>query len=328
MISSGRTRSILEIVTVALVATATALTAACSTSGGATAGSGGGATTIRLASVTSFDLGDAAVFDSATWDGSGVTVQRITATSPTADPLLASGGADIVVQSSNKAVADIAKGLPATIVATSSLDWGQNVVAKPNVGDISQLKGKTFGISGFGSGGYYATLKLAEHFGWAHSDYKVAQFGGLPQLTAALKTGAIDAFLWNPQQAAQLQSEGIAKDLGSVDPYITAAGTVFSVSNKLLSAHPAAVKTFFTAYYKQVAKIRADPTLALNLAVAKKQNRSAVESIYKEIVGKMSIDGSIPAKNLQGMSDAAKLSDTSLKTIDMTKVYKYWRTIS
>lgn len=316
--------------TLAVAIGALALTAACSSSGGSGSGStSGGADlgTIRLATVTPFDLSDAPVFDDSTWQGTGLTVKRIVATSPTADPLLATGGADIVIQSSNKAVADIAKGLPATIMAANSLSWGQNIIAKPGITDPSQLKGKTFGVSGFGSGGYFATLKVAENFGWSKSDYKVTQLGGVDQLTAGLKSGAIDAFIWNPQQAAQLQTEGVGKDLGSVDPYIKAAGSVFSVSKKLIQQRPDAVKAFFDAYFKQVAKYKADPTLALNLAISGKykQDKATVEGVYKEIIPEMSDDGSIPAPNLQGMAEAAKLSDDTLKDVDTTEIYRFWQ---
>lgn len=303
-------------------------TAACGgASGEADAGDGGN--TIRLATVTPFDLSDAPVFDDATWKGTGLKVERTVASSPTADQLLATGGADIVVQSANKPVADIAKGLPATIVAANSLSWGQNIIAKPDIRDAHKLKGTTFGVSGFGSGGYFATLKVAEHFGWAKGDYKVAQFGGLTQLTAALKSGAISAFIWNPQEAANLEAKGVARDLGSVDPYIKAAGSVFAVSNTAMKNRPQVIKKFFTAYFKRVAQVKADPSLALNLGVQKyKQDPSATKRVYKTVVARMSTDGMIPKENLAGMADAAKTADTDVKKVDMTKVYKYWKTIA
>lgn len=314
---------------VTAIAVAALTVAACSSSGtgGSTAGGTENLGTIRVATVTPFDLSDAPLFDTTVWDNSGVTVKMITATSPTADPLLATGGTDIVVESSNKPVASIAKGVPATIVATTGLSWGQNIISKKSITDAAQLKGKTFGVSGFGSGGYFATQKVAEHFGWGKSDYKVVQLGGVDQLTAGLKSGAIDAFIWNPQQAAQLASEGFANDLGSVDPYVKASGAVFVVSNKFIQEHPKTLKAYFEAYFKGVEKYRANPELAVTLAVDKfKQTKSAVESVYKEEMEKLSTDGNIPDENLQGMAEAAKISDDSLKgDIDMGKIYKYWK---
>lgn len=286
---------------------------------------------VRLVTVTPFNLGSIPVFGAkqlGTWKDSGVTVKVIVATSPTADPLLATGGGDIVDESPNKPVADITKGLAATVVAADSLCWGQVVIAssKEGIKSISDLKGKAFGVSGFGSGGYFATLKVAQHFGWSTDQYKITQLGGLPQLVAALKSGAIDAFIWNDGEGANLQAQGIAVVLGSVNPYVKAAGDVFVVSNSFLKSHAAAIKAFFTGLFAEQAKLKAQPEIGRDLAVKDfKQDPQATESVYKEVMGCMSTDGAIPSENLQGIADAAKLSNKDLAAVDMTKIYRYWR---
>ncbi len=288
--------------------------------------------TVRLAMVTPFNLGSVAIFGADkglnTWQGTGVTVNLTIATSPTADPLLATGAVDMVDESPNKPVADITKGLPATIVGAESLCWGQVVIAaaKEHITSVSQLKGKTFGVSGFGSGGYFATLKVAQHFGWSKSQYKVTQLGGLPQLVAALKSGAIDAFIWNDLEGANLQAQGVATDLGSVSPYITAAGDVYVVSNKFLQQHPDTIKAFFTGLFATQAKLKADPSLAQPIAVNDyHQSPSATASVLNDEMGCLSTDGAIPSANLQGIAAAAQLSNPDLKSVDMSKIYTYWK---
>lgn len=289
------------------------------------------ANTIRLAMVTPFNLGSVAIFGAdtlGTWANSGLTVNLTIATSPTADPLLATGSVDMVDESPNKPVADITKGLDATVVAAESLCWGQVVIASAKLGatSISDLKGKTFGVSGFGSGGYFATLKVAAHFGWSASEYKVTQLGGLTQLVAGLKSGAIDAFIWNDLEGHNLQAQGIATVLGSVNPYIQAAGDVFVVKNSFLQAHPDTLKAFFTGLFATQAKLQTDPTPAANIAInGFKQDPGATNAVLKDVVGCMSTDGSIPAANLQGIADAAKLSNKDLTTVDMSKIFKYWK---
>ena len=289
--------------------------------------------TLRVAMVTPFNLGSIALFGAdklGTFAGTGLNVQLVVATSPTADPLLATGSVDIVDESPNKPVADIAKGLQAKVMGAESLSWGQVVIAssKEHITSVSQLEGKTFGVSGFGSGGYFATLQVAQHFGWSTSQYKITQLGGLPQLVAGLKSGAIDAFIWNDEEGAVLQAEGIATDLGSVDPYIHAAGDVFVVSDKALSSHGPAIRAFFKALYAEQARLVANPTVGRDLAISDfKQNAAATDSVYSEVLGTLSTDGQIPAANLKVIGEAALLSNPDLKSVNMPSTYEYWQNL-
>ena len=114
---------------------------------------------------------------------------------------------------------------------TSSCRAKREDVTKPE-----QLKGAKFGVSGFGSGGHYATLKLAERLGWGKDDYEVVQLGGLPEMTAALESGAMNAFIWNPIETATIKEEGLGHVIGSVNDYISATACSTSATTRSRSA--------------------------------------------------------------------------------------------
>jgi ABC-type nitrate/sulfonate/bicarbonate transport system substrate-binding protein len=266
------------------------------------------------------------------WKSSGLKVDVIPGSSPSVVTAVASGEADIGLQSANKAAADIAKGLDAKIVAATALPWGQDIVVSNrhrDVTDPSQLKGMRFGLSGFGSGGHYATLKLAQTEGWSKKDYKLVQLGGLPEMTAALESGAIDAFIWNPLEVATIEAKGIGHVIGSVNKFVGAtASSVFYVRNKTLEEHPAAVKAFFDGYFGLIKQLQADPTPLKPILIDEwKSNPEAVDKTYKRIVDSFSTDGDIPAANLAGMGEAVKFTFPDIKSVDVNKMYEPWQDI-
>jgi ABC-type nitrate/sulfonate/bicarbonate transport system substrate-binding protein len=266
------------------------------------------------------------------WKGSGLTVDVIPGSSPSVVTAVASGDADIGLQSANKAAADIAKGLDATIVAATALPWGQDIVVSKKHADVTspaQLKGMKFGISGFGSGGHYATLKLAQSEGWSKNDYEIVQLGGLPEMTAALESGAIDAFIWNPLEVATIEAKGLGHVIGSVNKYVGAtASSVFYVRNQTLEEHPEAVRAFFEGYYGLIKKLQADPTPLKPILIDEwKSNPDAVDKTYERIVDSFSADGDIPAANLKGMGEAVTFTFDDIKAVDVSKMYTPWQDI-
>ena len=264
------------------------------------------------------------------WKGRHLTVDVIPGSSPSVVTAVASGDADIGLQSANKAAADIAKGLDATIVAASALPWGQDIVVSKKHADVTspaQLKGMKFGISGFGSGGHYATLKVAEAEGWSKGDYKIVQLGGLPEMAAALESGAIDAFIWNPLEVATLEAKGLGHVIGSVNEFVGAtASSVFYVRNKTLKENPQAVKAFFEGYFGLIKKLQADPSPLKPILIDEwKSNPQAVDKTYERIVDSFSADGRIPAPNLKGMGDAVTFTFDDIKSVDVALLYTPWQ---
>ena len=95
---------------------------------------------------------------------------------------------------------------------------GMNVIpfflmTRPEIRKTEDLKGKKIGISRFGSATDFALLYAEQKWPVKRGkDFAVIQIGGMPEMLAALKGGALDAATLNPEFTVLARREGF-KDL-------------------------------------------------------------------------------------------------------------------
>ena len=265
------------------------------------------------------------------WKDKGIKVKIIDASSATVGPNMASGEADISLQAGNRAAADIIAGLDAKLAAACVLPWDQYLVASPasHAEKPEQLKGKKFGISGFGSAGHFASLKMAESLGWKASDYTIVQMGSLQNLVAGLKNKTIDAFIWSINPVITAEERGYGKNLGSVADLVGPnAFEAFSVSNAIAKSRPEDVKKFFEGYFEAVAQLQADPQKAVDVVVDDwKTDAKVAKQTVPLLLPILSKDGDIPKENLEGLGDAIHLTVKNSGDFDVNSFYRHWKDI-
>src|SRR5699024_5611373 len=129
---------------------------------------------------------------------------------------------------------------------------------------FEELKGATFGVSRFGSAGHFATSAAAEAAGWTEDDYSVQPVGSLSSLQAALKNGAIDAFLWSGTGSFTMEADGAARTLESVAELVGHnAMTIWGVSSDLVDPHSEVVRDVMGCIYSAVEELQGDEDEAL-----------------------------------------------------------------
>lgn len=265
------------------------------------------------------------------WDGTGLNVDVIEGTSGSVAATMASGDADIGIQSCNKSVLDVESGLDATIVGATSLPQLQSIIVtdESDAESAEDLQGATFGISGFGSGGHFSTLKTAEAMGWSEGDYEIVQLGGISELTAALDSGSIDAFVWNPLEAASLEQQGIAKKLESVADYVgPTVSNCFYVRNDYLENNPEAVRTLLEGYYGVVQRIHDDPSTIRPVLIDDwGLDPEPVDAVLEEYIQNLSTDGAMPEENITGLEEAVVFTYEELDSADIASYYVPWDTL-
>lgn len=274
-------------------------------------------------------IGAEAGNDLGVWEDKGIEVNIIEATSDTTAATLASGDADLSLESGNRIVAGANSGVGISLTAGCLLPWDQHLAVADdlNADEPADLKGKNLGISGFGSAGHFATLKMADSLGWKKGDYKITQMGSLDNLVAGLKKGTIDAFLWSVEPVLTLKYSGEAKDLGSVADLVGPnAFEAFSVRDQVAEERPDDVKAFFEGYFDAVKQLQNDPQKAIDIMVDswKKDPKVAKEAV-ESMLPKLSTDGGIPEDNQKGLEDAVHLTIENSDDYKVGSIYKYWQ---
>lgn len=114
------------------------------------------------------------------------------------------------------------------LVAVAS---GMNVIpfflmGRPEIRRVEELKGKKIGVTRFGSATDFALLYAEREWTIKRGrDFAVIQVGGMPEMLAALKSGALDAATLNPEFSFLARKEGLTEIMD-----MSASGLVFPTS--------------------------------------------------------------------------------------------------
>jgi ABC-type nitrate/sulfonate/bicarbonate transport system substrate-binding protein len=332
----GRRRSGALVTTLTLIAL---VSTACggSDEGGSDGGGGGGSAdsgdlgTLKVVTVVPNSLlfiGVQAAEQLGTWEGTGLEVEVVEGTSPTAGQIMASGEADIGLMDGNRAAANIAQGLEATIMATCISPWSQYYIASKESGatSVEDLEGGTFGTTGEGSAGHFSAYKLAEEMGWSDDQWTATPLGNLESLRAALTSGAIDAFAWSSTTAFNLEAMGDGVVLDSARDYVGPnVFEAFAVMDSVAEERAEAVRVFFEGYFEAIERIQDDPQLAIDVLVDEWEvNPEAAEKAVESDVPNLSTTGEITDEELEGLAEAVTFA-TGEDAPEPDTFYSYWQ---
>ena len=166
---------------------------------------------------------------------------------------------DLIVALTEGLVCDIAKGSDLRILGTyvsTPLCWaisGKGRLASGSASrldesvdvpaDISDLKGKTFGISRYGSGSHLMAYVLATQRGWnPQKDINFRVEGKFKQLRDSVNAGNTSAFMWESFTTKPFHDNGECTRLGDIStpwPCFMVAGLNTVITSKLHSIRSA-----------------------------------------------------------------------------------------
>jgi ABC-type nitrate/sulfonate/bicarbonate transport system substrate-binding protein len=239
---------------------------------------------------------------------------------------MAAGRLDIVMDSPTRVIPAIKKGLKATIVGPTIDWWGQHVIVSKDskVTDISQLKGKKWGVSRFGSSGHYSVVAMAKEFGWSDKDYEFVTLGSLDGLIAGLKRGTIDAFAWGGTTPYVLESKGQGHDLGSLKDIVgELPQDIITVTNDIIEKNPALVRKFCETFYGVNKDLMDNPDKAVGLFEKWGVDSNIAQEVVKNEIGMLSTKGEFTEDMLTKMVDSTKflVKDQGDLTVDDVKAH-------
>jgi len=163
------------------------------------------------------------------------------------------GGDPPIVTIGNVIIANL-QGHDIVLVGSVENSYDQSVFARPGVASrVEQLKGKRFGISGFGSATHNAGLILFKRYNIDPArDVAFVSTGTGPERLAALSAGRIDATFFNPSEVPQAVKAGFVEVIQMADIGFEVQGSGLATSRSYIKNSRDIVKSALKAYIEGI----------------------------------------------------------------------------
>jgi ABC-type nitrate/sulfonate/bicarbonate transport system substrate-binding protein len=138
------------------------------------------------------------------------------------------------------------------LVAAVETNYDQIVFARPGITKLEQLKGKNFGISGFGSATHYASTILVKHLNLEPKDLVLVPGGPDAERLGALSAGKIDATFFSSSGAPVARKAGFNELLQIADLGIEVQGNGFATSRDYIKSNRDIVKSALKGFVEAI----------------------------------------------------------------------------
>lgn len=158
------------------------------------------------------------------------------------------------------------RGFNLVLVAAVETKYDQIVFARPGITKLEQLKGKNFGISGFGSATHYASTILFKHLNLdPNKDVALIPGGPDPERLAAMMSGKIDASFFSTSAAPVARKMGFTELLQIADLGVEVQGNGFATSRDFIKGNRDVVKSALKGFVEAIYFIYANKKEALKV---------------------------------------------------------------
>lgn len=163
------------------------------------------------------------------------------------------GGDPPIVTIGNVIIANL-QGHDIVLVGSVENTYDQSVFARPGtLTQVEQLRGKRFGISGFGSATHTAALILFKKYNLEPvKDVAFVPTGTGPERLAAMSAGRIDATFFNPSEVPQALKAGFGEIIQMADIGFEVQGSGLATSRSYIKSRRDTVKSALKAYIEGI----------------------------------------------------------------------------
>jgi ABC-type nitrate/sulfonate/bicarbonate transport system substrate-binding protein len=192
------------------------------------------------------------------------------------------------------------------------------LITDPAIAKSADLKGKRIGITRIGSASDLALRNSLEHFGLTAKDIVMISLGGIPEILAAMKAGAIQAGILSPPTSTAARTLGYRPllhipDLGKEFTFSGIAARRSFVQNQ-----PDLARAFMSALSEGAKAYKEDQRTALEtLRKYMKTDDRLLEGGYKEYDGAISSPPYPSIKGLEAVRESLLHSTPQLKQMDL-----------
>lgn len=213
-----------------------------------------------------------------------------------------------------------AQGADFVWVGTTTHQMVFTVLADPSINKGSELKGKKIGITRIGSASDLAVRAALEQFGVNPKEITMVALGGIPDILAAMRAGAVQAGILSPPTSTA------ARDLGYKPLlHIPDLGREFTFSGiaakrSFVQSQPEIVRAYMASLSDGARVYKEDGRAALR--ILRKYLRAddrTLEGGYKEYEAAISNPPYPGMKGLEAVRDSLLETTPQLKSLDLRK---------
>lgn len=221
----------------------------------------------------------------------GVDVDLVyIANSATVTPALLSGEIQSAILAGGSIIDASLAGSDLVIIGVAVNMLPFSLFGQPNIQRVEDLRGKTIGVTQFGSSIDFSARQTVKKFGLEpDKDVAIVQLGGTPETMAGMKAGAVQAVVTGPPNSLTLKKLGMRELVNLADlgiPYPTGA---VPVSKKYLAANKEVMTNFMKGFVEGIAVSKKDKDLTMKVVgqYTKTDDMEVLAETYDLFVGKL-----------------------------------------
>jgi len=157
-------------------------------------------------------------------------------------------------------------GADVMIIGTTIDTLVQHLMARPEIEKPEQLKGKSLGISRFGTSIDTGARIAVRHFGLTpEKDVAIVQIGSIESIVAALQGNRVQAGILSFPSIGRAKKLGIHTMLDIASLGIPYASTGMTTRGRLIREDPDLVRRYMMAQVEAIARAKRDKNLAMSV---------------------------------------------------------------
>ena len=157
-------------------------------------------------------------------------------------------------------------GADVIVIGTTIATLVQSLMVRPEIERAEQLRGKSIGITRFGTTIDTGARIALRHFGLvAEKDVSIIQVGGMESIVPAMQGGRVHAGILSYPAIARAKKLGYREllDIAALDmPY---ASTGITTRGEVIRKEPDLVRRYMTAQVEAIARMKRDRPFTLNV---------------------------------------------------------------
>jgi NitT/TauT family transport system substrate-binding protein len=224
-------------------------------------------------------------------------------------------------------IAAAVRGQPIKAVIFTMRSPVQGLMAKPDIKDLQQLKGRKIGVSSPGSTTDLSTRHILRRQGFEFGrDYSIVYIATEPGRLAALETGVLDAAMLSVPENIIARQRGFNELALSAD-FMEFPQNGFGASNKKIKENPEEITRMVRATLRGLVFVSDNKNKDACLDIIMKnwgiKSRAMASEMYDYMAKAMLRDASISMNGLQALVDQQRESAKVTEPVNAAQVIDY-----